>query len=60
MAAMVLRPADLLAVSRRGLHAASDYFEDAVLAGVMTIGCRRCGGGMAGAAFDRTWVRRSR
>jgi cyclic 2,3-diphosphoglycerate synthetase len=42
--------ADLLAVSRQGRHAASDYLEDAVLAGVTTVGCRRCGGGMAGAA----------
>lgn len=44
--------AALLAASRSGLHAASDHFEDAVLAGVTTIGCRRCGGGMAGRAFD--------
>jgi cyclic 2,3-diphosphoglycerate synthetase len=43
---------DLLAASRAGRHAASDCFEDAVFAGVPTIGCRRCGGGMAGAAFD--------
>jgi cyclic 2,3-diphosphoglycerate synthetase len=41
---------DLLAVSRQGLHAASDYLEDAVLTGVTTVGCRRCGGGMAGAS----------
>ena len=45
-----LGAADLLAMSRQGLHAASDYLEDAVLAGVTTVGCRRCGGGMAGAA----------
>ncbi|MGZ4199824.1 MAG: 2,3-diphosphoglycerate synthetase, partial [Thermoleophilia bacterium] len=44
--------AELLGASRSGLHAASDYFEDAVLAGVTTVGCRRCGGGMAGASFD--------
>jgi cyclic 2,3-diphosphoglycerate synthetase len=43
---------DLLAASRRGLHAASDCYEDAALAGVPTLGCRRCGGGLAGAAFD--------
>ncbi|HMK91929.1 MAG TPA: 2,3-diphosphoglycerate synthetase, partial [Thermoleophilia bacterium] len=42
----------LLAASRQGLHAASDYFEDAVLAGVTTIGCRRCGGGFGGASVD--------
>jgi cyclic 2,3-diphosphoglycerate synthetase len=40
----------LLELSRDGRHAASDYLEDAVLAGVTTIGCRRCGGGLAGAA----------
>jgi cyclic 2,3-diphosphoglycerate synthetase len=40
---------DLLELSRAGRHAASDYLEDAVLAGVVTIGCRRCGGGFAGA-----------
>ena len=42
----------LLAASRQGLHAASDYFEDAVLTGVTTIGCRRCGGGFGGASVD--------
>ena len=44
--------AELLAASRRGRHAASDCYEDAVLAGVPTVGCRRCGGGLAGAPFD--------
>ena len=39
---------DLLELSRAGRHAASDYLEDAALAGVATIGCRRCGGGLAG------------
>jgi cyclic 2,3-diphosphoglycerate synthase len=43
---------DLVALSRAGRHAASDYLETAVLAGVVTIGCRRCGGGMAGATVD--------
>ncbi|HQJ26673.1 MAG TPA: 2,3-diphosphoglycerate synthetase, partial [Thermoleophilia bacterium] len=47
-----LGPADLLAASRSGRHAASDCYEDAVLAGVTTVGCRRCGGGLAGAPFD--------
>jgi cyclic 2,3-diphosphoglycerate synthase len=42
---------DLLALSRSGRHAASDYLEDAALARVPTIGCRRCGGGLAGAPF---------
>ncbi|MFL5979473.1 MAG: 2,3-diphosphoglycerate synthetase [Gaiellaceae bacterium] len=39
----------LLELSREGRHAASDYLETAALAGVVTIGCRRCGGGFAGA-----------
>jgi len=38
----------LLELSRQGRHAASDYLEDAALAEVVTIGCRRCGGGLAG------------
>ena len=38
----------LLELSREGRHAASDYLETAALAGVVTIGCRRCGGGLAG------------
>jgi cyclic 2,3-diphosphoglycerate synthetase len=43
---------DLLALADRGAHAASDYLEGAVLAGVRTIGCRRVGGGPAGAPFE--------
>lgn len=43
--------AELLAYSRQGKHAASDYFEDAVLSAVTTVGCRRCGGGLAGMPF---------
>ena len=39
----------LLELARAGQHAASDYLETAALAGVTTIGCRRCGGGFAGA-----------
>jgi cyclic 2,3-diphosphoglycerate synthetase len=39
---------DLLELSRRGRHAASDYLELATVAGVPAIGCRRCGGGLAG------------
>ena len=39
----------LLELSREGRHAASDYLETSALAGVVTIGCRRCGGGLAGA-----------
>jgi cyclic 2,3-diphosphoglycerate synthetase len=40
---------NLLELSRAGEHAASDYLETAALAGVVTIGCRRAGGGLAGA-----------
>jgi cyclic 2,3-diphosphoglycerate synthase len=43
--------ADLLQLSRSGRHAASDHFEAAALAGVPAIGCRRAGGGLAGAPF---------
>lgn len=49
--------ADLLAASRRGRHAASDHYEDAALANVLTVGSRRCGGGLAGAPFDSTVAR---
>jgi cyclic 2,3-diphosphoglycerate synthetase len=42
---------ELLARSRAGRHAASDHLEIAALAGVPTIGCRRCAGGLAGATF---------
>jgi cyclic 2,3-diphosphoglycerate synthetase len=43
---------DLLALSRSGRHAASDHLEAAALAGVPAIGCRRAGGGLAGAPFE--------
>ncbi len=42
---------ELVALSRAGRHAASDHLEIAALAGVPTIGCRRAGGGLAGAVF---------
>jgi cyclic 2,3-diphosphoglycerate synthetase len=38
----------LLDLSRAGHHAASDYLETAALTGVVTVGCRRAGGGLAG------------
>lgn len=44
-----LTPQDLLEVVESGRHAASDYIEDAILGRVSTVGCRRCGGGLAGA-----------
>ena len=43
---------ELVARSRAGRHAASDHLETAAFAGVPTVGCRRAGGGMAGAPFD--------
>ena len=43
---------ELLARSRAGRHAASDHLETAALCGVPTIGCRRAGGGLAGAVFS--------
>jgi cyclic 2,3-diphosphoglycerate synthetase len=42
---------DLIALGRAGRHAASDHLETAALAGVPTVGCRRAGGGLAGAPF---------
>jgi len=42
---------DLLALARQGKHASSDNYEDAVMSRVTTVGCRRCGGGMAGETF---------
>jgi cyclic 2,3-diphosphoglycerate synthetase len=44
--------AELVALARAGRHAASDHLETAALCGVTTIGCRRAGGGLAGAVFD--------
>jgi cyclic 2,3-diphosphoglycerate synthase len=40
---------NLLEMADAGKHAASDYIEDALLGRVPTVGCRRCGGGLAGA-----------
>jgi cyclic 2,3-diphosphoglycerate synthase len=47
---------DLLALSRSGRHAASDHLEAAALAGVPAVGCRRAGGGLAGAPFESNVV----
>lgn len=41
----------LLQQSEKGVHAASDHWEDALMSRILTIGCRRCGGGMAGEVF---------
>ncbi len=45
---------ELLEVLREGGHAASDFYEDAVMAGVATVGARRAGAGMTGQPFDDT------
>lgn len=51
--AVTVRPTveGLVELSRSGRHAASDHLETAALTGVTTVGCRRCGGGLAGAVF---------
>src|SRR6476660_2139371 len=41
----------LLERSRAGMHAASDFLEDAVLTGVPTVGARRCGAGLSGGTY---------
>lgn len=46
-----LTTADLLEVARAGRHASSDNYEDAIMSRVATVGCRRCGGGLAGQTF---------
>ena len=46
--------AALVELARAGRHAASDYLEIAALAGVPSVGCRRCGGGLAGATATST------
>jgi cyclic 2,3-diphosphoglycerate synthetase len=51
-----LSPAGLVALAASGRHAASDHLEDAVIAGVATVGTRRCGGGLAGAPFTSTFA----
>jgi cyclic 2,3-diphosphoglycerate synthase len=47
-----LDAARLLEIARGGVHAASDYLEDAALTGVATVGTRRCGEGPAGEVFE--------
>ena len=42
---------DLVALSRSGRHAASDHLEISAVTGVVTIGCRRAGGGLTGQPF---------
>jgi cyclic 2,3-diphosphoglycerate synthase len=50
-----LSASGLAALAGSGRHAASDHLEDALMAGVATVGTRRCGGGLAGAPFDSTF-----
>ena len=57
----VVAPPDLTlenleALAAAGRHAASDYLEDAVLARVPTVGCRRVGGSLAGVPFETNLV----
>lgn len=40
--------------AKQGRHAASDHFEDALMSRIPTVGCRRCGGGLAGEPFIST------
>ena len=47
---------NLEALAEAGRHAASDYLEDAVLARVPTVGCRRVGGSLAGVPFETNMV----
>jgi len=47
---------ELIAMAEAGAHAASDFLEDAVIAGVRTVGCRRVGGGFAGEPFESNVV----
>jgi cyclic 2,3-diphosphoglycerate synthetase len=47
---------ELLARSREGRHAASDYLELATFTGVVTVGCRRAGGGLAGQVLESNVV----
>ncbi len=49
--------ADLREIAANGRHAASDYLEDAAIAGVPTVGCRRVGGGLVGEPFESNVVK---
>ncbi|MGH9005363.1 MAG: 2,3-diphosphoglycerate synthetase, partial [Acidimicrobiia bacterium] len=51
-----LSPEALLALARSGRHAASDHLEDALTAGVVTVGTRCCGGGLAGEPASDTFA----
>lgn len=51
-----LTPEYLMEQSDKGLHAASDHWEDALMSRVLTVGCRRCAGGMAGQVYVTNMV----
>ncbi len=51
-----LTPEFLLSEADKGKHAASDYYEEALMAGIIAVGARRCGGGMVGKPFYSTEV----
>lgn len=51
-----LTPQYLMEQSDQGKHAASDHWEDALLSRVLTVGCRRCAGGMAGQVYITNMV----
>lgn len=46
-----LSPEFLLSQAAAGKHAASDHWEDALTSRLTAVGCRRCGGGMAGQVY---------
>jgi cyclic 2,3-diphosphoglycerate synthase len=48
---MEVGSAYLIEALEKGAHAASDYYETAALSRVVTVGCRRCGGGLSGEPF---------
>jgi len=47
---------NLETLAAAGRHAASDYLEDAVIARVPSVGCRRVGGSLAGVPFETNMV----
>ncbi len=51
-----LTPEFLLGEVEKGRHAASDYYEEALMAKIVAVGARRCGGGMVGKPFYSTEV----
>ncbi|WP_323737202.1 2,3-diphosphoglycerate synthetase [Methanosphaera sp. ISO3-F5] len=51
-----LTPQYLMEQSDMGKHAASDHWEDALLSRVLTVGCRRCAGGMVGQVYITNMV----